>query len=152
MRSYAAFELFPQTDFLLEWLERRYGIAREVFAAHRFWYRPGSPAVWVAAAECEPTNGVLLESIGMMVTRQEPPRGMLCNVFVHRFGMHATLHVVTLNKEQASLFLNREDVELPEVPEEQGFAIVRTATRPLGTGKVEGRILHSHIPNSWIQG
>ncbi len=90
--------------------------------------------------------------MGMMVTRQEPPRGMLCNVFVHRFGLSATKHVVTLSKDQASLFLDRRDVDLGQVPEEQGFCVVRTATRPLGTGKVEGSLLHSHIPNSWIQG
>ncbi len=151
MRASVAFEPVPDQAAVLAWLEHRYGLSSAVFAGHRFWHRPGSPAIWIAAADCLPPPGLRLEACGLLMSREPLPRAKPTSVFLQRFAASATRNVVDLDTEGTGRFLRGETQPLPAGSEGRGFCVVRAAGRVLGCGQVTDGELVSLLPRAWVE-
>lgn len=150
-RVFAAFEPHPEATSILEWFEWRFGLSADVFADHRLWHRPGSPAIWIAAVDCAPPPGFdgIVQAVGMIALRDPPPRGKPSSVFLSRFGARATRNVYDLDPGDAQRFLAGEPLAITPRDEARGYCVVRGAGRVLGCGRISGETLYSEIPRSW---
>lgn len=146
-----AFEPYPEAGALLEWLDRRFGLGPPTFAGHRFWHRPGAPAIWIADAACAPPAGPAVEALGMLVMRQPPPAGKPTSVFLQRFAAGATRNVYDLDDEQAARFLRGESQPVTPVDEGRGYCVVRWGGRVLGCGQAADGRLRCALPRSWLE-
>lgn len=150
MRVSAAFELLPDQGLVPRHCAERYGIDPDVFAGHRFWIRPGTRVIRIAAARCAVPDGVDAETIGMQVMRKPPPRGKPTSVFLQRFGATAHRNTYTLDAACAERYLRREAQPIDPVDDAHGYCVVRTAERVLGCGRIKEGVLYSEIPRSWL--
>lgn len=152
-RASAAFEPLPaeRAAAVLAWLAERYGFAPEVFAGHRFWHRPGSPALWLAAAGLEQPPGPQTVAVGLCAFRDPPPRGKPSTVFLQRFGRHATRLACDVAPEVAARYLAGEDIDCPD-PALRGWAVVRSGGLVLGRGWAENGRIRNEIKRSWLEG
>lgn len=150
MPDSAAFELLPDQGIVPAWCADRFGIDPQVFAGHRFWRRAGTRVIRIAAARSLVPDGLAAETIGMQVMRKPPPRGKPTSVFLQRFGATAHRNTYVLDPERAARFLRREAVEIDPVDDAHGYCVVRTPERVLGCGRVDGGLLYSEIPQSWL--
>jgi len=152
-RACAAFEPLPEdrAEATFAWLEARYGLAPAVFAGHRFWHRPGSPALWLAAVGLSPPPGDATIAVGLCAFRDPPPRGKPSTVFLQRFGRHATRQACDLEALAAARYLAGEDVGWPD-PALRGWVVVRAGSLVLGRGWAEGGRIRNEIKRSWLQG
>jgi hypothetical protein len=149
LRVSAEFELYPEAEALLAWLERKFGLPPATFAAHRFWHRPGHKAIWIAAADCVPPPGLRVEALGMLVARDPPPRGKPTSVFLQRFAAGATRNAYDLDDADAARFLAGEP--LPAKGDEKGYCVVRWRGRVLGCGQAAEGQVRSTLPRAWLE-
>jgi hypothetical protein len=152
-RGSVVFEPLPagETEAVLAFLEARYGLPRAALAGHRFWHRPGSPALWIAAMEAEPPEQGRILSVGLCAFRDPPPRGKPSNVFCLRFGAAATRQVCDLDALPPSA--SRAYLAGEPLPwtagDVRGSVIVRCAGRVLGRGRVENGVLVGEMRRGW---
>jgi hypothetical protein len=151
LRASAAFEPVPDQGAVLAWLDFRYGLTADTFAGHRFWHRPGTPSIWIAAADCAPPPGLRLEAFGLLMSREPLPRAKPTSVFLQRFAATATRNVFDLDVEAAGRFLRGETQPLPAGSEGKGFCVVRAAGRVLGCGQATEGMLVSLLPRAWVE-
>jgi hypothetical protein len=145
------FELWPERQRLLEWLEWKLGIAPEKMDGHSFWHRPGSPSIWIAARDCAPLAPATLESMGLLFMRHPPPRGYPTTAFLQRFGHLCTKRVVEVARQHALPLMLGESVDAPE--ELSSLAVVASEGLVLGRGFArEGKLVMEfpHSRREWL--
>ncbi len=152
----AAFEPLGESDVraVLDWLDARYGLPAATLAGHRFWHRPGSPALWLAAAAVSPPRDARTLAVGLCAFRDPPPRGKPSNVFCLRFGAAATRQVCDLDGRApgaAMAYLSGEALSWPD-REAHGWVIVRHGGLVLGRGHLSDGVLVGEMRRSWRAG
>ncbi len=157
MRDSAAFEPLEDaaSGTVLDWLEARYGLPRATFAGHRFWHRPGSPALWIAARAVEPPRGdPRTLAVGLCAFRDPPPRGKPSNVFCLRFGAAATRQVCDLDAQDPGVgaaYLSGQALPWPD-RDAHGWVIVRCGGVVLGRGHLNDGVLVGEMRRAWRAG
>lgn len=148
MRVSADFELLPEPETLLETIRQWFGMPASTFDGHRFWYRKGARAVWIAAKDALPPNDLRLDAFGMLVSRNKSGFKPT-SVFIQRFGHAAVGRRVVLSEAQVELFLRR--VAQPAVEDlSPGLVIVfEPGGAVLGCGRIKDGQLLSELPKSW---
>lgn len=147
-RASAAFEPCPEAIAapVLADLEARFGLGKAALSGHRLWHRPGSPALWIAAAGLTVPPAPQVQGIGLCAYRDPPPRGKPTTVFLLRFGSAATRGVLDVSPAEAERFGPGTTYPLDALaPPLRGYVIVRTGGpggRVLGRGyAADGRVL-----------
>ncbi|MCK6572668.1 hypothetical protein L6V77_16395 [Myxococcota bacterium] len=152
-RGSAAFEPLPAdaAERVECYLEARFGLPRAALAGHRFWHRPGAPALWIAAADVVPPSTGQVLSIGLCAFRDPPPRGKPSNVFCLRFGAAATRRVCELDALPATATADYlAGVPLPMGDADvHGWVIVRCGGRVLGRGHLANGVLVGEMRRAW---
>jgi len=129
----------------LEYLESRFGIARERFDAFTF-FESGS-AVWIFAASphAAELGALKLEAAGVPLIRRKK-RGLKPTTAGLRIVGHwATRNVIDLGADDAVSFLSRRTIA-GRYETDGGFVIVRAGGEVLGCGLVSAKGLESQIP------
>jgi hypothetical protein len=151
VRLTARFEPLPhalEADVFRQ-LEGRFGLPRSALAAHRLWHRVGTPTVWIASAGVEPPRGPRVEALGLVLMREPPPGGKPTNVFMQRFGHHATRNVYALDDHQAHAFVEGHAVEIAACDDGRGWAVARWGSVVLGRAFWRDGLLESQLKKSW---
>lgn len=143
------FEPWPEPGPLLEYLRWRFGVAADALAGHRFWHRPGSRSLWIAAREMKPPPDLPLEAVGMVAFRQPPPRGFPTSAFLRRFGHAATANVYDLDTATALRLMHGEAVAVEPLDERGGPYVVRCPRAVIGRGWVRAGALRLDVPKVW---
>lgn len=149
----ADFEPLPaeRADDVFTYLDDRFGLGRAVFAGHRFWHRPGSPALWIAAAALRPPAVGAVSGMGLCAFRDPPPRGKPSNVFFQRFGRAATRGVWELPEAHASAYLAGASLVVDDLST-RGWVLVRSGGQVLGRGWLERGCLKGELKRAWREG
>ena len=150
LRAYENFEPMENQSLVPRWCDNHFGIDQGVFRDYRFWQRAGGRGIWITPTTFELPADLDLAALGMLVMRKSPPKGKPTSVFLQRFGETAFRNVYVLSEEQALSFLKREPLAVQAVDDARGYALVRTANRVIGCGRIAGGQLHSEIPKHWL--
>ena len=150
LRAYEKFEPMENQSLVPRWCDNHFGIDQGVFRDYRFWQRCGGRGIWITPAGFQLPADLNLAALGMLVMRKPPPQGKPTSVFLQRFGGTAFRNVYVLTEEEALSFLKREPLSIKAVDDARGYALVRTANRIVGCGRIADGLLHSEIPKHWL--
>lgn len=129
----------------LEYLEKRFGIEREIFRDYEFIL---SGDVWITTKEAGSIPLKTFKRKGIRLVRILK-RGMkFTTAGMQVFGRYAKKNVVILkNEEEALKFMKGEDLKLEELPDaEEGQVIVKWGDDILGSALYKGGKLKNQIP------
>lgn len=148
-RVCVAFEPYPDSEAVWGYLERRFGLARETFTAHRLWHRPGVASVWIAHAACRPPHELRVQGLGLMAFRRPPPRGYPTSAFLRRFGAGARRNAYDLDWEAALALMHERSLPVTALDERGGPYVLRCGETVIGRGWVRDNALRLDAPRIW---
>lgn len=146
MHVYDAFELWADPEPVITWFEGYFGIDGARLRTLRWWRRPGG-TIWASSPGVELEGLAQVQTVGLVVMRKPPPRGMPSSAFLRRYVQGATRQVVTLDPSIAARFVRGEVVPVPAMATaEPGMVLVRVDATVLGRGRVRDDGLHPELP------
>lgn len=141
------FELWPERERTLGWLEWKFGMPPEAFDEWAIWHRPGVPSLWIAHRLTEPRPEAGIELIGLLFMRDPPPRGFPSTSFLQRFGHLARERIIDVPESDVVALVFRDPVPLTTEMDD-GVVVVRGPHGVLGRGWVKAGQLTLDFPKS----
>lgn len=141
-----------EREEILQYLEGRYGISREVFEDYVFIKR--GRKIWIASKDIadKKFSGLNVETFGMLFMRIEKKIKLTTNA-AQIFGKFAGKNVIELNRELAEKVARGYDLRENELKEiksnaEDGYVILKYNSHVLGIGLKQGNFIKNTIPKA----
>ncbi len=148
-RACIGFEPYPQASLLVDYLARLFGMPAASWEAFQFWHRPGASAVWIAHRSNALPSAVRVETLGLVLFRQPPPRGYPTTAFLRRFGFLATRRLFWVNAKAGEFLMHGQALAIPADRLQRGPYIVRTPQAILGRGWARAGRLTLDCAKEW---
>lgn len=131
---------------VLDFLEERFGIKREVFKGFKFFQKGDD--VWIMSEDI-PDNLKNINRAGLRFARGVSRNIKITTAVIQLFGKYATRNVVNIPEEFLWDFLAGRDIVVGELEGvERGQVIVKFGEYVLGSGLYDGKKIKNQIPKA----
>lgn len=137
----------PRLSDVLEYLEKRFGLDRSIFAEHSF-YIASKGRIYLGPKHAIGSPRIV--TLGLLIARADGSIKPTTNL-LQIFGRSVTRNALNLEKGQAIAYAKGEDIKVDKTQHadvSDGYVLLKYGNHPLGCGLIKSGVIKNMLPKA----